>query len=103
MIRAVVFFLVAPCLFAIAAYVHVAVQGRIVYVPVHGAITPLLPSLHVQPYSKSVKDAVGPYECNMLTSDPVISCLLPFPSDFFNAQWWNSSAPPGLTMTEGEV
>jgi hypothetical protein len=35
----------------------------------------------------------------MLTVDPQISCLLPYPSDFFNAQYWNASAPPGLTLT----
>ena len=35
----------------------------------------------------------------MLSGDPDMSCLLPFPSDFFNARWWNASAPPGLTLT----
>lgn len=35
----------------------------------------------------------------MLTADPEVSCLLPFPSDFFNARWWNASAAPGLTLT----
>lgn len=39
-----------------------------------------------------------PRGCNPLTN-PGISCLLPFPSDFFHSKTWDPTAPPSLTLS----
>lgn len=40
--------------------------------------------------------------CNFLT-DPSVSCALPFPDDFFQAQSWDAAAAPALTFTNASL
>jgi len=46
--------------------------------------------------------AQGPYECNFLT-DTSVTCMLPWPDNFFYAPAWNASAPPSLTLTNNSL
>jgi len=42
------------------------------------------------------------FSCNVLSS-PDVSCMLPWPDNFFFSRTWDSAAPPALVLTNASL